>query len=162
MINNLYLIACIGKNNELGADNDLIWKFSNDMKFFKEKTINNAVIMGRNTYESIGGVLPKRENIIITRNKDFIVDSALVFNDHESVIKYIKDNSNKEFYIIGGSSIYKYYLPLCSKLYLTEVDDSYKANVYFPEFNKDDYQSKLLYNYCENNIHYRIVEYTKK
>ena len=60
MIDNLYLIACIGKNNELGADNDLIWKFTKDMKFFIEKTTNHTVIMGRKTYESIGKILPKR------------------------------------------------------------------------------------------------------
>ena len=162
MINNLYLIACIGKNNELGANNDLIWKFSNDMKFFKEKTINNTVIMGRKTYESIGGILPKRENIIITRNKETDIDNALIFNDYESVIKYINNNPNKTFYIIGGSSIYEYFLPFCKKLYLTEVNANYEANVYFPKFNKKDYKENILHDYYEDNTSYKIVEYIRK
>ena len=162
MIDNLYLIACIGKNNELGADNGLIWKFSNDMKFFKEKTTSNVVIMGRKTYESMGRLLPNRENIIVTRNKNFNIENALIFNDHESVLEYIKSNSDKIFYIIGGSSIYEYYLPLCSKLYLTEVKESYNANVYFPEFNREDYLQNVLYEYCEQNINYQIIEYIKK
>ena len=162
MIDNLYLIACIGKNNELGADNDLIWKFTKDMKFFIEKTTNHTVIMGRKTYESIGKILPKRENIIITRNKEFKEDKALIFNDNESVIEYIKKYPDKEFYIIGGSSIYKYFLPLCKKLYLTEVDDTYEASVYFPEFNKEEYSREILHKYQENNLNYELVEYVKK
>ena len=161
-MDNLNLIACIGKNYELGNDNDLIWKFKNDMNFFKNMTINNSVIMGRRTYESIGRILPKRENIIITRDKNFNIDNALIFNDNNSVINYIKDNYDKIFYVIGGASIYKYYLDYCSSLYLTEVNDSSNATVYFPRFDKNNYDSSILYSYNENGIDYDIKKYVRK
>ena len=161
-MDNLNLIACIGKNYELGNDNDLIWKFKNDMKFFRDKTINNSVIMGRRTYESIGKILPKRENIIITKDKKFNVNNALIFNDNDSVINYIEDNYDKLFYIIGGASIYNYYLDYCNMLYLTEVNDSACASVYFPRFDKSNYDSYKIQGYNENGIDYNIKKYVRK
>lgn len=159
---NLFLIACIGKNYELGIDNDLIWKFKNDMKFFKNTTINNSVIMGRRTYESMGRLLPNRENIIITSNNNYNIDGGIIFNNNKDVIDYIDYNKNKMFYVIGGASIYKYYLDYCSSLYLTEVNDSAYATVYFPRFNKNDYNSSILYSYNENDINYDIKKYVRK
>ena len=161
-MDNLYLIACIGKNKELGANNKLIFNFKEDMAFFKTKTTNHTVIMGRKTYESIGKILPNRENIIITRNKDFKVENAHIFHDNEEVITYINKHPEKTFYIIGGSSIYKYFLEYCKKLYLTEVNSTKQADSYFPEFNKDDYEKNIISTHQENNIDYQIVEYTKK
>ena len=162
MINNLYMIACIGKNNELGANNKLLYNFKNDMNFFKQKTTNNVVIMGRKTYESIGRILPHRENIIITKNKDYSVENAIIFNSNEEVLKYIKDNTSKDFYIIGGESLYKYYLDHAKILYLTEVNDTKKADTYFPNFDRNNYVKNIINSYIEDNIEYNIIEYVRK
>lgn len=162
MINNLYMIACIGKNNELGANNRLLYNFKNDMNFFKQKTTNNAVIMGRKTYESIGRILPHRENIIVTKNKDYTVENAIILHSNEEVLNYIKDNPSKDFYIIGGESLYRYYLNYAKILYLTEVNDTKKADTYFPTFNKEKYVKNIINSYIEDNIEYNIIEYIRK
>ena len=154
------LIAAIGKNNELGLNNKLIWNIPSDLKFFRNVTLNKTVLMGSNTYYSIGRPLPKRNNIVLT-HKNIDNDKITVYS---SVFKFIEDYKNyqDEIFIIGGASIYKQFLPIASTLYLTEVDEEVEADVYFPEFDKTLYEKEIIEEKIENDINYKFVIYRRK
>ncbi|MBQ6283033.1 MAG: dTMP kinase [Bacilli bacterium] len=159
-MNNLSLIVAIGKNNELGKDNDLIWHLKEDMKFFKKMTNNKTIIMGRKCFESLPGLLPNRKHIILSTNKNYKVDGALVMNNMEDVLNYIK-STNEECFIIGGGKIYEMFLPYCDKLYITEIDDEKEADVYFPKFDKSLYDMEIL-DEIEEKVKYKFILYKKK
>ena len=160
-MNNLNLIAAVGKNRELGKDNDLIWHLKEDLKYFKEKTNNNTIIMGRKCFESLPGLLPNRKHIIIINNKDYIVNGALIMHNIEEVLEYVK-NTDETCFIIGGAKIYEIFLPYCNNLYLTEIDDEKDADVYFPKFDKNMYNSEIVEENEENNIKYKMLVYRRK
>lgn len=154
------MIAAIGKNNELGKNNSLIWHLPSDMKFFKETTMNHKVVMGRKTYESIPGGLPGREIIVIsTRTVDGDIKT---FDNINSIVDKYK-NSEEEIFICGGASIYKQFLPYADKLYLTEISRSdQEADTFFPEFNRQEWQRKVIAKKNEKDINFEICEYTRK
>ena len=154
------IIAAIGKNNELGKGNDLIWHFKDDMKFFKETTTGSTVIMGRKTFESLPKALPNRRNIVISRSRNYSPEGALVVSD---IKKALNEADSDEVFIIGGGTIYKEFLPLADKLYLTEIDaECPDAEVYFPEFDKKKYKRKKLTDFECDGIHFSHILYTKK
>src|SRR6056297_88718 len=113
------IIAAIAKNGTIGKENKLPWDIKKDMKRFKEKTLGKPVVMGRKTYESIGKALPKRENIVLTRQKDFNPSGVKTFNSIKKVLEFVK--GYPEAMIIGGASIYKQFLPYTDKMYLTII-----------------------------------------
>jgi len=158
---NLSLIAAIGKNNELGIDNQLIWNLPSDLKYFRKVTNGKTIIMGRKCFESLPGFLPNRKHIILTHNKDYLAPGAFIYNNTEAVLKYIKD-SNEECFIIGGGDIYKLFLPYSQKLYLTEIDEEEDADVYFPKFDKTLYDKEIIEELNENNIDYKFVVYSRR
>ncbi len=131
------IIAAIGRNRELGKDNQLLWHIPEDMKRFKDLTLGQVVIMGRKTYESLPEKfrpLPDRTNIVITRNNYWKVAGCYVVNSIEEAIKKAKE-FNKEIFIIGGASIYEQGIKYADKLYLTIVNQDFsEADVYFPEY----------------------------
>ena len=159
-MNNLSLIAAIGKNGELGKDNDLIWHLKEDMKFFRKMTNGKTIIMGRKCFESLSGLLPNRKHIILTNNKDYKVDGALVMNSIDSILDYIK-NTTEECFIIGGAKIYELFLPYCNNLYLTEIEDEKDADVYFPEFDKKMFDKKIIDQIEESGIKYKFILYRR-
>jgi len=154
------MIVAIGKNNEIGKDNKLLWHLPNDLKFFKEITINKIVIMGRKTFESLPGKLPKRKQLIITNNKNYVCD-AKVCHTIESVLEYITKTS-EECFIIGGASIYQEFLPYAKYLYITKVDDIKASDAFFPKINEDDYHIILLGKNEDNGIKYKHYKYVRK
>ena len=126
---NISIIACVGKNLELGKNNDLIWHLPNDLKYFKNVTSGKTVIMGRRTFDSLPGILPKRRNIVLQLSNESNIDGVEIFNDIPSIIDAVKNE--EEAFIIGGASIYRQFLTYANKLYLTEVNASCKdAEVY--------------------------------
>jgi len=130
------LIAAIGKNNELGKGNTLLWHMPADMKFFREKTKGHPVIMGRKTFESLSGPLPNRKNIVITRDKTYLRHGVDVVHSLEEAINVsrVALDKGKEIFIIGGAEIYKQALSLADRLYITHVDaEDKKADAFFPE-----------------------------
>lgn len=132
------IIVVVGKNREIGFENKLLWNIPEDMQRFKKITTGHTVVMGDKTFESIGGALPERKNIVVTFDKDYQAEGAEVSNSLKDVLKEAK-NSDEEVFVIGGGQIYKQALPMADKLYITEVDDVPEADVYFPdysEFNK--------------------------
>jgi dihydrofolate reductase len=158
---NINIIAAIGKNNELGKNNDLIWKFKEDMKIFKGTTMGYPVVMGRRTFESLPNILPGRENIVISTQE--------INNDKIKLYKSIKEflisykNYNSDVFIIGGASIYKAFIDIATALYLTEIDAiENDADVYFPIFNKEEFNKEIIKELEENGIKYRHVLYKRK
>ena len=136
----LSIIAAIGKNNELGKDNKLIWHLPEDLKRFKMFTTGKTIIMGRKTFESLGRVLPNRKHIVLTHNKEYKYDHEMVevLCDLEEIEKYI--NSEEENFVIGGASIYKMLMPYAKKLYITKIDEEFEADAFFPEIDENDWK----------------------
>lgn len=154
------IIAAIGKNNALGRGNDLIWHIKEDLKNFKNLTMGKYIVMGKNTYESLPKHLEGRKYIVLSSSLSNI-ENGLLFNDFNKLLKFIK-NVDEEVMIIGGSSIYKLFLPLADKLYLTEIDSEEKADVYFPEFNKEDYKCNVVSTNEVDGLKYSFVIYERK
>lgn len=158
---NISMIAAIGRNNEIGKGNDLIFHFHNDMKFFRETTTGGTVVMGRKTFESLPKVLPKRRNIVISSDKDLVIEGAEVCCGVDEALELIKNDS--KIFIIGGGRVYSEFLEYADKLYLTEVDaECPDADTYFPEFDKNDWNTEVLAQHNENGIDYMHILYTKK
>lgn len=153
------IIAAIGKNNELGLNNDLIWHLPNDLKFFKEKTLNQNIVMGYNTFVSLGRVLPSRKHIVLSFEKVRLPLEVIQFNNLEDLNNYIND---KDVFIIGGASMYKQFIDKADRLYLTEIDDTHKADVYFPNFDKSLFDKKILGTNSDNGINYTFTLYERK
>ncbi|MGN2339661.1 dihydrofolate reductase [Clostridium cagae] len=145
----LSIIVAIAKNNVIGNDNKLIWHISEDLKRFKEITSGKTIVMGRKTFESLPGALPNRKHIILTRDKNFKVNSEcveIIYDFDELLNKY--KNSDDEVFIIGGGEIYKQLLPYSNKLYLTKINKDFDGDTYFPQINyndfKIDYESDVI------------------
>mgnify|MGYP000267586590 FL=1 len=154
------LIAAVGKNNELGLDNHLIFNIPGDLKFFRNTTIGKTVIMGRKTYESIGKPLPKRINIVVS-NSLKETDGITIINSLEEVLeKYL--NSEEEVFIIGGESLYNYFINYAQNIYLTKVYANAVTDKYFPSFDENNYNQTLLGENKENNLEYKHILYRRK
>ncbi|MFG1487087.1 dihydrofolate reductase [Halobacteriovorax sp. HFRX-2_2] len=136
----LSLIVGIGKNREIGKGNDLLWHISEDLKNFKKITSGKPIIMGRKTYDSIGRPLPKRRNIVISRDPSLKIEGCDVFTDPEVVLKDLKESGVEEAVVIGGSFIYEYYLPKVDRIYLSEVEYEGEADVFFPKFDRSEFR----------------------
>ncbi|MDL2228227.1 dihydrofolate reductase [Bacteroidales bacterium OttesenSCG-928-K03] len=137
------IVVAIAKgNNAIGFENRLLWSLPDDMKRFKELTTGHTVLMGRNTFLSLPkGALPNRRNIVITDNPDEkFAGCEMAFSIEEAV--KIAGNDD-EVFVMGGASIYRQFLPLADKLYLTFVDDSPQADTYFPEINFDEWKENI-------------------
>ena len=155
------VIAAIGKNNELGKNNDLVWRLKGDMKFFRETTMGHPIVMGRKTFESLPKVLPGRKNIVISSNEILNTEIEKYKSLKEFLLKY--KEFNEDVFIIGGASIYNQFINLASKLYLTEIDAVDKdADVYFPLFNKEEWNKEIISEKEENDIKYNHVLYKRK
>lgn len=130
------LIAAIGKNRELGKDNKLLWHIPEDMKRFKDLTLGHVVIMGRKTYGSIGRPLPNRINVVISRDPNYdMKGTGLVVTSLEEAITAAQDREVNEIFIIGGGQIYNEAMLIADKLYLTIIEGSADADVFFPEYS---------------------------
>ena len=153
------MIAAVGKNLELGKNNNLIWHFKEDMKFFKNTTMGHTVVMGRKTFESLPKALPGRKNIVITSNAQYQVQGATVVTSVEEALQ-IADN--EEIFVIGGGKIYAEFLPYADKLYLTEIDaECTDADTYFPQFNKSEYIKEIINYYDIDGVEFYHVVYKK-
>ncbi len=154
------IIAAIGKNRELGKDNNLIWHLPNDLKFFREVTTGKTIIMGRKTFYSLPKMLPNRKHVVISSSNNFNSE-VKVYNNLEELLEDYK-NSDDELFVIGGASIYKLFIDIAEKLYLTEIDaECMDASVYFPEFDKNNYERTILKENEDDGIKYKHVLYKK-
>ena len=151
------IIAAIGKNREIGKNNQLIFHLKEDMDFFRKTTLNHRVVMGLNTWNSLPSKLKDRQNIVISPVD--LTGPDVVIQDLEQFIADNKD-TNEEIFIIGGGMIYQAFLPYVKKLYLTEVNATDpNATVFFPKFDKSKYDKIVLKEGSENGLNFQIVQY---
>lgn len=135
----LKAIVAHAENRVIGRDNDLIWHLPDDLKHFKNHTAGRTIIMGRKTWDSLGGrPLPKRRHIVITRSKDFAAEGAEVVHSLEDAISLAKDE--EVVWIVGGAQIYELALPKLDVLEITEVHAEFDGDAFFPSFNTADFE----------------------
>ena len=157
----LNLIVAKAKNNAIGKNGKIPWSIPEELQYFKEKTINNVVIMGRKTYDSIGKPLNKRINIIISNTKAFSGENCFTVKSLEDALSLAK-SFNKEIFIIGGERLYKEAIDIVDRMYITEVFmDVKEADTFFPALDRTKFDviyGKVL----ENGIKYRKDVYIRR
>ena len=161
----LSIIVAKAKNNIIGKDNKLLWHIPDDLKRFKELTINHNIIMGRKTFESIGRILPNRKHIIFSQNPDFKIDNENIEIVHSmlQIQQYIEDEN--ENFVIGGAMIYNLLMPYVTKMYVTEIDKDFEGDTVFPRINPDVWQEVSREDGPkdeENDFNYQYVVYKRK
>ncbi|WP_445355517.1 dihydrofolate reductase [Microbulbifer sp. EKSA008] len=161
------LIAAVARNGAIGKDNELPWRISGDLQFFKRTTMGKPVVMGRKTFESIGRPLPGRVNIVITRNADWVADGVEVVQSLDKALSLAqesaKDSGASEVMVIGGAQIYRQALPLAARLYVTEVDANIDGDAYFPDMDDSWVESaRECYPASDrNDYNYSLVQYDR-
>ena len=156
----IILIAAVDKNLAIGKDGKIPWEIKEDLKFFRENTEDTVIIMGRATYDSIGRPLPRRKNIVMTRTlKDR--EGVIEVNSSKDALNMAKSFSDK-INIIGGEYIYKEFLPLATKLLLTEIDiEVTSPDAFFPEWDINQWKEISRKQSSENGLNFSFVEYQR-
>lgn len=135
----LVIIAAAGENNALGKDNDLPWHLPDDFKRFKALTTGHKIIMGRKTLESFPKLLPQREHIVITRDRDYTPKfPCTLVHSVEDALELVADNETA--FIIGGGEIYKQSMGFATDIELTRVHASFEADTFFPEIDEEKWK----------------------
>jgi len=169
-LKNLIAIACIGRNGELGAGNDLIWKFKEDLQTFKNITMGSPMVMGLNTYHSLPGILPGRKHLVIADRPFDHPPEVTVFTSLDQFLNYAqlhkvsRTHPETDIFVIGGGMIYEQLLPFCDRMILTHVDDTAEScEVFFPTFDANDWTVESTQDFVsETGITYKRVEYRAK
>ena len=125
------------KNNVIGKNNQIIWHLPEDLKRFKELTTGHVIIMGRKTFESIGKILPNRKHIIFSQNPELKIDNENVQVVHSmlEIQEYIENK--EENFVIGGAMIYNLLMPYVTKMYVTEINQEFEGDTFFPKINPE-------------------------
>lgn len=134
------MIVAVDKNWAIGNKGKLLLSIPDDMKFFRETTTGNVVIMGKNTLKSFPNGLPlkNRVNIVLTKDNTFTAKEAVIVQSIDEALKEAEKYSDKEIYIIGGASVYEQMLDYCDTAYVTYIDYAYEADCYFPNLDKNE------------------------
>ncbi len=149
----------MGNNKEIGINNSLPWSLKEDLLYFKEKTMGKPVIMGQKTFESIGKPFPGRTNIILSNDNNFSFQNCLIVESIDDAIE--KAGDAKEIMIAGGASIYRQFLPLADRMYLTLIDSSFKADIFFPDFDVSEWTEIKRENKETEKYKYAFVVFDK-
>lgn len=156
------IIAAMDKNRLIGVDNTLPWRLSADLQNFKRLTSGNAIIMGRKTWDSLGRPLPNRKNIVITRDKNFKAEGAVIVHSIEEASKAAADMDS---YIIGGGQIYSIALDMADEMILTHVNTELTGDAWFPEYDENQWtvvESEDFPSDEKNEYSFSVTRYTKK
>lgn len=154
------MIVCKNNFDYIGKDNKMLYHIPKDLAFFKRKTVNHVIIMGRKTFESLPGMLPNREHWVITRDSSF--NKARSFNSIDDVLEAI--DPNVDYYIIGGGEIYKQFMPYADCLYVTEVNDFKVGDVRFPSIDMTKWSLSVSRTDVDekSNLTLRFKKYLRK
>ncbi len=133
------IIVSISENRVIGYKGRLPWNIPEDMEWFKNKTTGHFVVMGRKTYESIGKALENRKCIVLTRNENLNISDVILINSPSKAIEIARKYNEKELFIIGGEEIYREFIDLADRIYLTIIHKMYDGDRFFPDFNKKVY-----------------------
>ena len=157
----LSLIVAFANNQVIGINNTLPWHLPEDLKRFRALTMGHHIIMGRKTYESLGRLLPGRTTIIVTRNKDYKAEGALIVHDLQAALMLCVNDS--EPFLIGGAELYKDGLNLANKLYITEVHADFAGDAFFAELDLNAWQlAEKKTHLSANGLQYSDLIYIKK
>lgn len=169
----LSALVAMAQNRVIGKKNALPWRLPPDLKRFKELTMGHPIIMGRKTYESIGRLLPGRTSIIITKRTGYEVPGALIVKSigealnacgrtrSSDEVKHLAPDS--ECFVIGGAEIFRHMLQLCDRLYITEIQRDFEGDVYFPEFDRDEWHEVSREKHVDDNgLEYHFVVLDRK
>lgn len=144
------LIVAVSANGVIGRGGELPWHLSDDLKRFKQLTLGKPIVMGRKTFESIGRALPGRQNIVLTRQTEFAADECDVVSSVDAAIAASGDAG--EIVVIGGSEIYKLFLPLAERIYMTRVHIDVDGEVRFPELDDELWQESDRENHDADDL----------
>lgn len=134
------LIAAMSENEVIGNNNKLPWHFPEELKYFKKMTLGKPIIMGRKTFESMGGrPLPQRKNIILTQDKNYSANDCIVVHSVAEAIKEAEREVSEEIMIIGGANVYQQFLPFATRLYITIVHQECAGDAFFPKLNWEEW-----------------------
>ena len=170
----LSALVAMARNRVIGRDNTLPWRLPSDLKRFKVLTMGHPIIMGRKTFESIGRPLPGRICIIVTRQPGYAVKDAVVVNSITEALEACskeapepspmdKETKDKENFIIGGAEIFRQALPMCDRLYITEIQRDFEGDTLFPEFNHDEWMEVSREEHMDDNgLEYHFVVLDRK
>lgn len=159
------IISALGKNNVIGKSNSLPWYLPADLKHFKEITTGKSIVMGLNTFKSIGEKpLPNRKNIVLSNDSGYKVpENCVLAKSVDEVLETTK--GEPEVMICGGASVYKQFLPLADRLYLTYIDHDFDGDIFFPEFNMQEWKEVSKENHQpdeKNKYSYSFVVLDRK
>ena len=132
------MIAAVAENNALGKNNELLWHLPDDFKRFKALTTGHAIIMGRKTFESLPGLLPNRQHIILTRQKDYKQSGCTICHSLENALKLTEEDQQP--FIIGGGEIYSLAMPFATRLEITKVHHRFEADAFFPVIDANTWE----------------------
>ena len=158
-------IVAVSLNGVIGVNNGLPWKMPNDTAYFKEKTLGHHIVMGRRNYEAEGEALPGRVNIVLTRNKEYIITDGIVVHQIEDAITIAERAGEKELFIVGGEEIYKLVMPFTNRIYLTRIHTEADGDTFYPEpdWSKWKEISKIHHNKDQSNpFDYDFLVYERK
>ena len=158
---NLSLIVAFANNHVIGINNTLPWHLPEDLKRFRALTTGHHIIMGRKTYESLGRLLPGRTTVIVTRNRAYKAEGALIAHSLQAALMLCANDA--EPFVIGGAELYKDGLKLATKLYITEVSAEFAGDAFFPEIDLEEWilvEKKSLVS--ANGLQYSDLIYSKK
>lgn len=159
----LNIIVAAAENNVIGVDNKMPWRLSNDLQRFKKLTRGNVVVMGRKTYESLGKALPERKNVVLTRNESFAPADAIVVYDVEEAMDEVADE--EQVFVIGGGEVYRQFMPLAHRIYLTRVHTRPEGDTHFEDIDADVWtleSSEAHVADAKNNYDFTYETYLKK
>lgn len=157
----LTIIVAIDKQGGIGIKNSLPWHLTEDLAHFKRTTSGHAIIMGRKTFDSIGRALPNRRNIVVTRNGDWTHDEVEAVASLHSAQEMVK---NELAFIIGGAQIYQLALPIADRLIVTEIQENFNCDAFFPKINPAEWEETSRKNHYseKNHFNYSFVTYKKR
>lgn len=150
----LSIFVAVDEKRAIGKDNKLLWHIPEDLKRFKELTSGHAVIMGENTYHSIGRPLPNRTNIVMTLDTNLTLPGCFVVHSLEEALSVAREHETEEIFVMGGASIYKQFLPITERLYLTLVKGEHDADTFFPDYSEF---TKIISEKKEDNGEYQYI-----
>ncbi|WP_028399654.1 dihydrofolate reductase [Ectobacillus panaciterrae] len=133
------LIVAMDQNRLIGSHNDLPWRLPADLAYFKKTTMGHPIIMGRKTFESIGKPLPGRENIIVTRNKEYQAEGCTVVHSISELLERFASTA-EEVFVIGGAELFQEALPAAERLYITYIEELFTGDTWFPEISEAEWQ----------------------
>lgn len=151
------IIVAIGKNFVIGKDGWMPWNIPEDLRQFKEKTLNHTVVMGRKTFEAIGRPLPKRKNIVVTRDPRWHFDGVETIGDLEAFLQEMQ-SKEEEIFIAGGAQIYQMALPYADKLIISHIDTEIDGDTFFPKWDRSKFNVTDTVDYKD----FSVKTYIKK